>query len=449
MPRKQKIRPKRHQEFRAMAYQPEFEERLNPQEQSFAPPPLQLNATATAKPESPQEEEVQLKKATSSENTHEKGCGCGACSGRQTVAQQKKSSGSGLISQAGSEAKTSQQKNTSQPTTNQGVIQRGFWGRLWKGIKKVGRKISGGFKKAGKWIGRTAKKAWKGLKKAGRWIGRTAKKAWRGIKKFGRWIGKGAKIVWNGIKWVSKKLWEKTKGIFHRVKRWIVKLPSRVKRLVVHLWKGVKSLKPWSLKWWKSLGKASTWKNFGKWLGEFLIHGAEVMGVAEIAETIADFIKFNTRPLTGSEIAVAREVFGNSIDYNLVRIDEKAITAKWSNAAYVTFHTINHWGALSPSLLIHELTHVWQYEKMGAMYMPRAIHAQGTPEGYDYGGIPQLEANQNIGMNAFNLEQQGDLLRDYYLIKHNQTPQWSTFDEANRASVIALFEIYVNEVKAR
>ena len=36
--------------------------------------------------------------------------------------------------------------------------------------------------------------------------------------------------------------------------------PERVGRLLLGLWEGVKSLKPWSLDWWKSLGEAKTWK---------------------------------------------------------------------------------------------------------------------------------------------------------------------------------------------
>ncbi|MBX2926819.1 MAG: DUF4157 domain-containing protein [Saprospiraceae bacterium] len=294
-------------------------------------------------------------------------------------------------------------------------------------FKKLGRKI----KKAAKWVGGKVASGAKGVAKGFKWLG-------------GK-IAKGAKSVWKGLKWFGRKMWEKTLGIYHRIKRFITSFPARLRRLGNQLWEGVKSLKPWSLSWWKSLGKAATWKEFGYWLGEFAIYGLETLGIGEMYETLMDFVKFNTRPLTGAEIAVAKTVFGNSIDYNLVRVDERAILGpSWTKRAYVSFHTINNWGTVSPELLIHELTHVWQYQKMGAMYMPRAIHAQKAG-GYNYGGIPALEANKNKGISAFNLEQQGDILEDYYKIKNGMTPSWGS----GTAADLPLYEIYVNEVKKR
>ena len=283
------------------------------------------------------------------------------------------------------------------------------------------------------------KRIGRGLKKAGKAIS-------RGVKKVGRDVKKAGKRLLKGVRKITRKLGEKIKGIFHRAKRWITSLPKRLHRLVGHLWKGVKSLKPWSLDWWKSLGKADTWKSFGKWLGELAIYVVEVSGLPEIYETLADFIKFNTRPLTGAEKAMARDVFGESIDYDLVRIDEKAVLGpSWTDRPYVSFHTINSWGPMSPDTLIHELTHVWQYEKMGAMYMPRALHGNNKPGFYDYGGLDALEENKEKGMDAFNVEEQGEIIADYYRIKNDMAPVYSTGTKEN----IGIYQIYVNEVKAK
>lgn len=57
---------------------------------------------------------------------------------------------------------------------------------------------------------------------------------------------------------------------------------------------------------------------------------------------------------------------------------EKAIIGPlFSDRAYTSFHTINNWGtnwgtvaSNVPDTMIHELTHVWQYENAGAIYMP-------------------------------------------------------------------------------
>lgn len=291
-------------------------------------------------------------------------------------------------------------------------IQGGFWSKVKKAAKKVGKAISKGAKKVGQGIKKVGKAIGKGAKKAGSWLKKTGKKVWNAIKKAGN-------LIWTGAKWIGRQLWSKLKGIYARAVNWITQLPTRLKRLILGIWEGVKSLKPWSLEWWKSLGKASTWKDFLKWLGTNVVYLLEVVGVGEIYETLADFIKFNTRPLNSTEIAKARVVFGNSIDYSLVRVDEYALLGpSWTDRAYVSFHTINSWGPLNDHTLIHELTHVWQYQKMGAIYMPRAIHAQNTPEGYYYDSNELRKRKQaRQGLMSFNLEQQGQVLADYYILK--------------------------------
>ncbi len=354
---------------------------------------------------------------------------------------------------------------------------QGFFKKIKRGLKKVGKAIAGGAKKVAGGIARGAKKVfgatktgikrigkgvrkigskiWGSIKKGGKkvwgWMKKTGSKIWGGLKKAGKW-------VWNGIKWVGVKLWEKLKGIALRAKRWITSLPERLKRLVLHLWKGVKSLKPWSIEWWKSLGKADTWKNFGLWLGELVIYGLEVMGAGEILETLTDFIKFNTRPMTSTEKSEAQKIFGDKINYSLVRIDEYSLIAwigkkkeKADNMAVTTFHTINfsrkieaQKGTEDMAWLIHELVHVWQYEKMGAMYMARAVHAQNNA-GYNYKGIDKLRERQNQGLKGFNLEQQGDIISDYYRIlymKDGLKPKWEKPENVD-ASV---YQSYVDKL---
>ncbi len=354
---------------------------------------------------------------------------------------------------------------------------QGFFKKLKRGLKKVGRAIGRGarnvagkvargarkvfgatkrgLKTFGQRIKRTGNKVWGKIRMGGKkvwgWMKKTGSKIWGGLKKAGKW-------VWNGIKWVGGKLWEKLKGIALRAKRWITSLPARLKRLVVHLWKGVKSLKPWSIEWWKSLGKAETWKNFGLWLGELVIYGLEVMGAGEILETLTDFIKFNTRPMTSTEETEAKRVFGNKINYSLVRIDEYSLIAwigkkkeKADHMAVTTFHTINfsrkieaQKGTGDMAWLIHELVHVWQYEKMGAMYMARAVHAQNNA-GYNYKGINKLREKKSQGLDGFNLEQQGDIISDYYRILHMKDglkPKW----EKPENVVISVYKSYVDKI---
>jgi hypothetical protein len=132
--------------------------------------------------------------------------------------------------------------------------------------------------------------------------------------------------------------------------------------------------------------------------------------------------------LTEEEAKKAGSVFGSSINFHLVRVDEGAILGPaFSDRPYTSFHTINAWGKMSDDTLMHELTHVWQYEQAGAIYMPQALHAQitlGALAAYDYGDIPGLQKAQSAGqgIRSFNREQQAQIVQDFFRIKSGFPP---------------------------
>lgn len=153
------------------------------------------------------------------------------------------------------------------------------------------------------------------------------------------------------------------------------------------------------------------------------------------------------RSLTPTERSEAAFVFSKAIDLERVRIAEDA---RWTNAlprlwarlrsmarpASDNAITLGHRVcfprplATSPQdladgrwsdfgWLVHELTHVWQAERIGPRYLWRALRAQ-IREGeavYDYGGEDGLrEATlSGLGLAGFTVEQQAELARDYYL----------------------------------
>jgi hypothetical protein len=250
---------------------------------------------------------------------------------------------------------------------------------------------------------------------------------WGGIKAAGKGIATAAGAVWSGLKWLGTQLWDKLTGVLERAAHWVTRLPGRVGRLVSGLIEGVATLKPWSLGWWESLFHVSTWEHFLSWVGTRLIDLLEIVGIGEVAETVNEFVKFNTRALNGQEVAIAKSVFGKSIDLALVRVDERAVLGpSFTKRAFTSFHTINAWGAVEDSVLIHELTHVWQYETAGAIYMAQALHAQ-IKRGlgaYDYGGPDGLRAarTKGQGLTGFNREEQAQIVQDFYLIKHGLPP---------------------------
>ncbi len=203
-------------------------------------------------------------------------------------------------------------------------------------------------------------------------------------------------------------------------------MPVRLTRLGRHLYLGIRWKHYFQSTPDRQVRSRSLTKVMHFWL-EALIYLVECFGIGETYETLMDLVKWKTRPLTAREIQMAKTIFGDKVCYKRVRIDEYAtIGPRQKRFCYVSFYIINSWGKMSDSTLIHELTHIWQYEQIGAVYMPRAIRAQYTIAGYNYGGVTSLLAylQKDQDMLAFNLEQQADIVKDYFRIQNGWTPSW-------------------------
>ena len=177
---------------------------------------------------------------------------------------------------------------------------------------------------------------------------------------------------------------------------------------------------------------------------DFVFVLLDLLGVLDCFELInAKLLKRNTRGLNDAEKFAARMVFGNAIPLDLVRIDERArIGTRNTGIVYVSGFTINSWGAFSEAILIHELVHVWQYYQQGAAYIPRGLRAQRTTMGYNYGGLPVLRNAKHL--SEFNLEQQGDLVMDYFLLLQDRQASWAP--EAG-AIDLPLYETFVDQIR--
>jgi hypothetical protein len=121
------------------------------------------------------------------------------------------------------------------------------------------------------------------------------------------------------------------------------------------------------------------------------------------------------RELTSDEIATLRSVYGDSIDYSQIRIKEgssglfsvagRALTQ--GNTIYVPPGEL----PLSKDTLVHEATHVWQYQHGGTDYMAEALWGQNFGEGYDFSkGIDEGKSFSDL-----NPEQQAELVQQAYL----------------------------------
>src|SRR6478672_2967061 len=126
------------------------------------------------------------------------------------------------------------------------------------------------------------------------------------------------------------------------------------------------------------------------------------------------------RHLTQGEIALARSIFGDAIDYARVRI----VRGRWwpfqpkgivmAPTGNIHFHPADpNWSedfskeSLSlQGLLIHEMTHVWQAQHQGRFYLPLMRHPFCR---YDYA----LKPGQ--AFDRYGLEQQAEIVRHRFL----------------------------------
>jgi hypothetical protein len=78
------------------------------------------------------------------------------------------------------------------------------------------------------------------------------------------------------------------------------------------------------------------------------------------------------RPLTEREKGIARPVFQDSVDLERVRVGTTSVLAAPTTLA----NTIRVKDSMSDDTLIHELTHVWQYQTSGLRYVSCALAGQ-------------------------------------------------------------------------
>ena len=129
------------------------------------------------------------------------------------------------------------------------------------------------------------------------------------------------------------------------------------------------------------------------------------------------------RHLTPGEVALARTVFGDAIDYGAVQIRRR----KWfplqpkritmAPRGHLHFHPngtayCDDFSAVDlarQGLLIHELTHVWQTQTRGSWYLILNRHPFCR---YDY----SLKPGQPFG--AYGIEQQAEIVKHAFWLRH-------------------------------
>lgn len=175
-------------------------------------------------------------------------------------------------------------------------------------------------------------------------------------------------------------------------------------------------------------------RRLGRWLHLLLVQLFDLLGGPEICQFVMH-LGMHTTPLTAAEQAQAQALFGpQNLRYQDVRIAAGGILNlifRYNGGlAFATWYTI-HWpcqpsdeGQTAVSsrhpvpLLVHELTHVFQYHHVGSRYLGEAIYFLITTQRncYQYGGPAGLHAcwQQGRPFHQFNREQQAQIIQDFF-----------------------------------
>lgn len=159
-------------------------------------------------------------------------------------------------------------------------------------------------------------------------------------------------------------------------------------------------------------------------------------------------------PLTPPELKTIKDIFATSVDASRIRLVRTSI----ANAPTTLGDQIR----IAPdqrtdtpdwmSTLVHETTHVWQYQTHGTSYITdsiyhqlRAKRAMGTRDGayYNY----QLKKGGHF--SDYSAEEQAQLVEDYYDItvlyaKQTSVPKWVS----QRKADLPLYEELITELRS-
>lgn len=133
-----------------------------------------------------------------------------------------------------------------------------------------------------------------------------------------------------------------------------------------------------------------------------------------------------SRPLTEGEIAMSKDVFGDDIDYSVPRVFRRTYAPVGQRRGVavapngnIYFHPSDYvddfsaQGISGRAWFMHEMTHVWQHQQ-GVSVALRGIFNRR----YEY-----LPFQPGKAFRSYGVEQQSDIVRDYYLLRQGYQVQ--------------------------
>ena len=142
------------------------------------------------------------------------------------------------------------------------------------------------------------------------------------------------------------------------------------------------------------------------------------------------------RSLTRAEIALARGVFGDAIDYDAVSINNRKFIffqprrVTMAPNGNIWFHPKGDLycedfcgaGLSDQGLFIHEMTHVWQHQTGVNLLIKRHPFCR-----YDYSLKP------GWGLRRYGIEQQAEIVRHYFMLRQGQVVAGAANEATYRA----------------
>jgi hypothetical protein len=181
-----------------------------------------------------------------------------------------------------------------------------------------------------------------------------------------------------------------------------------------------------------------------EWLFDLICYLLDLFFLPELYLLVNLLFKNSFRKINEHEKLLAINVFDDLLLLEHIFVDDKSnFLTKKHNFAYVGFNLINYWGGMRDEVFVHELMHIFQFQKFGLVYIYRALKAQYSKMAYDYGGIDGLitARKENKNLFDFNFEQQASIIEHYYIITQRE-------DLNRNTKLLAIYKQFHNDLKS-
>ena len=160
--------------------------------------------------------------------------------------------------------------------------------------------------------------------------------------------------------------------------------------------------------------------------GRVIVSGGSAIGLIQSITRAQG----SARALTDEEKAVLTRVFQNSLDYSVIRMVEgKAGIFSMNKRPFVLGNTIYiKKYASRTGTVVHEATHVWQYQNTGSRYVCDALGAQFFVQN-PYSWEKEIDERGKNNWSDWNAEAQAEIFKDIWEKGELRNAAGATLDE--------------------